>query len=243
MNRLIFVFILYFGAISAVADLHAVTLPFADNFDDGSATDGSPGNWIQGGDPSATQSVINDSLVIASAGFNSPARLEGTLPPDLSILTQVRFLDSNAGSDAAALEARNGGEGFLIALLSVEGGLTIGSVIPQVGFSVLASGSAPVDPVANETLLQFDAFGPDLALTAWEVGDPKPSPQVTVTSDALLGTNGTIGAGIFVPGGQPATVAFRFVEAVPEPSMAILAVSGVIASCSWRARRVHQEIL
>ena len=208
----------------------ALELPFIDNFEDGSATDGTPGNWVQGG-TSGTQVVTDGSLVISADMANSPARLEGSLPAELTILSQVRFLASGNDSDMAALEARNTGSSFLFAGMQANGNLLIAERDAN-GFTVLNTGASSVDPRAMEMLVEFDLSGSNISLTAWEAGTSKPAPQVTAIT-SLPPTTGGIAAGISAPDG-PASIAFRYVEAVPEPTTAALLCLSVLGLLSRR---------
>jgi hypothetical protein len=91
---------------------------------------------------------------------------------------------------------------------------------------ILRSAVVPFNPVQQDVMLQFDAFGNKLSLWAWPVSEPMPKePQVVVFDNTFAeGPVGLISAGF--AGGPSHSTTFRFVHVakthIPEPLSSVL---------------------
>jgi hypothetical protein len=94
--------------------------------------------------------------------------------------------------------------------------------------SPVALGSAvvPFNPVQQDVMLQFDAFGNKLSLWAWPVGQPMPNePQVVAFDNTYA--EGPVGLISSSAAGLPSdSTTYRFVHVanthIPEPSTVVL---------------------
>jgi hypothetical protein len=193
---------------------------FLDDFNDRNAQDGSPVTWAPGtgtwdassGDYVATGSIPRVSLV--------PAFLLG----DTSARTQVR-VTGNIGASIALrrptpLVGYAGG-------IRPDGTLSISRVDGTAAAVILGTWVVPFNPVAQDVLIQCDAFDNKLSLWAWQVGESMPNEPQVVAFDSTYAQGY---AGLTSPGPTASTsdaTTFRFVEVadthiVPEPSTFLL---------------------
>ncbi len=204
------------SAISAQA-ASAATI-FFDNFNDRNAGDGMPVTWspdlgtwdASSGDYVATGSVPRISRV--------PTHVLG----DTSVRAQVRVVGNiNAVLGVRRLMPRVGYAGDLradgtVAIARVDGADPVN----------LRTAVLPFNPVAQDIMLQFDAFGDKLSLWAWPVGQPMPALPQLVAFDGTYaeGPAGLVSAGS--AGGPLDSTTFRFVHVanthIPEPSTCVL---------------------
>jgi len=266
MRWVVIVFVMgsFVGAQPAEA-LHVPGTPFFDDFSDLNLSDDMPVTWNPG--PNTRQFASSEGLVIVSntppggdvagsfashwGGMPTESHLAG-LPTatfdDVSIRTQVRILtgDSGAGDvGGIGVSARSivGGGLFYGAGISSDGFLSINlTTSPPIGpynIDVLASTTTTLDVFSTDIHLQFDLFGDILSLTAWADGTPQPAiPQLTVV-DTTLTESGFLGAGFTVESNLRTRGAFRFFEAVPEPSTALLLMTGLLGLAKVGRGRVR----
>src|SRR5687768_16645701 len=144
---------------------------FFDNFNDGDAQDGMPVTWVPG---SGTWDASSGDYV-ATGSLPRVSRVLEHVLGDTSARTQARVV----GNVAANLAVRRPGvnEGYA-GVIRPDGSMTIARF--GVGAPVaLGSAVVPFNPVEQDVILQFDAFGNKLSLWAWPVGQPMPTePQV-----------------------------------------------------------------
>jgi RNA polymerase sigma factor (sigma-70 family) len=208
---------------------------FFDDFEDGSATDGSPVTWRPWTEGSAANGTFDastgDFVLNPQSDVNS---LGAVLDPavnlaNFSIRTQLR----NSGIDDAATQ----GSGILIRAnfanpaytffdcgIDTDGLLYIASHGP---FMDLGNAQTDLRPLEEDVVLQVDVFGASLSLFAWRPGEPKPQqPQVRATSGSHM--SGSIGIYYNPPPGN-GTATFRYVHvadmSIPEPSGISLAAA------------------
>jgi hypothetical protein len=105
----------------------------------------------------------------------------------------------------------------------------------------LGSAVVPFNPVEQDIMLQFDAFGDKLSLWAWPVGQPMPTePQIVAFDNTYAeGPAGLISAA-FVASPTDSTT-FRFIHVanmhIPEPSTSVLMSLGGFGQFHSRRRK------
>jgi hypothetical protein len=211
---------------------NAGVLPFSDDFEDGSATDGSPGTWVPGAAPRGTRHVVNGDYVVSHTGLlSSYVEESDTLVGDISIRTQLRILETNSSAFAYVF-ARSPDAAAYFGGINSNGELAIGETTSSGGITThIRNFFTGIDPQTTDVLLQFDIIGNELSLRAWAEGSPKPvSPQL-VSHDNTL-TSGSFGVFMFTD--SQSSVAYRWFEAVPEPSSAILVLGSLFGLISLR---------
>ena len=145
---------------------------FFDDFNDGNAGDGMPVTWVPGSgtwDASSGDYVATGSLPRVS---RVPAHVLG----DTSARTQARVV----GNVAANLAVRRPGVNQRLRWCNPTGRKYDNRQSWRFRCPVaLGSAVVPFNPVQQDVMLQFDAFGDKLSLWAWPVGGPLPiEPQV-----------------------------------------------------------------
>lgn len=195
---------------------------FFDDFNDRNAADGTPVTWdaslgtwdASSGDYVATGSTPRVSRVLAHDLGNTSVRAQVRVTGNIDAALAVRRPQPNVGYAGAI---RPDGT---MAIARLDGDLPV----------FLGGATVPFNPVQQEVLLQFDAFGDKLSLWAWPVGQVMPSaPQLVAFDNTYAqGPAGLISAG-FNPSPTDSTI-FRFVQVedthitrtIPEPSTFVL---------------------
>ncbi len=244
----------------------AITLPanagkvFYDDFEDGSATDGNPVNWVPvPGWSSGTREVIDGSFVHTPRGLGGvddemDTEVAGEIYQDVSIRTRVL---AGKGNDVALFARSTFVDGSQRSEFQFIGGffssgeltLRYAGVNPDGGLfaATLQDFSTGWTPSAQDIYLQMDLIGDILSLTGWLDGAAKPSqPQLIANIGSITDGNlneverGTVGVFVVPHGGRdipaPQPVAFRYVEVVPEPSTGGLALGLILAAWAFRRR-------
>ena len=240
MKKIAFTSIVFALTAAQLSAQEAFT-PVRFEFDDASEL----AEWRLGGFPGGGREIENGSFVMTApddAGASSVFDFEHV---DLSVETQIRFLEGHPRTDWASINIRdavlnNGIEGYS-ASVSSTGELLLARLTPEVG----------VDPVHQTTASGFDALhadlkmrlvanGSSLDLFAWPATDPMPtSPQLSLEDDQYLqGSFIGLGNTSYSPIGDASPVAFRYlhISPVPEPSTWLLTCAGLI-TCVLRFRR------
>jgi hypothetical protein len=210
---------------------------FSDDFSDRNAGDGSPLTWApslgtwdaSSGDYVATGSLPRVSLV--------PAQVLG----NTSVRAQVRVAGTvNAGIAVRRSTPLVGYAGEI----QTKGTLAIARVDGTAVPVRLGTSAVPFNPVSQDVLLQFDAFGDKLSLWAWRLGEPMPiEPQLVAFDNTYAqGLPGLISASSAASASDSTT--FRFAQisdthipAVPEPSTFMLASLAGCGLLSARPRK------
>ena len=209
---------------------------FFDDFNDRNAQDGSPVTWAPGlgtwdassGDYVATGSTPRVSLV--------PGHVLG----DTSARAQVRVTGTIGASIAlrrtAPLVGYAGG-------IRADGTLEIARKDGPDAPVILGTSLVPFNPVAQDVLIQFDAFGNKLSVWAWPVGQSMPNdPQLVAFDNTYAQGHAGLISAAFVAGASDSST-FRFVEVadthiVPEPSTFVLtSLAGCGLLCARRRNR------
>jgi hypothetical protein len=212
-------------------------MPFLDDFEDLSATDGSPATWVQGGTNGVSQVIAGDYVL--SGVQTSFFPVDVGVFRDGSVRAQLRFLQSNS-STAAYVFARSPTAAGYLGAIRQDGALVIVEAFDSLPIEVLGETvGTSLNPMARDVVLQLDTAGNRISLTAWHDGDAMPSqPQVVVFDDSL--TFGDVGVGISpdprVGPGAHSQVAFRYFEAIPEPSTVALGSLGFVALAAFGVR-------
>ena len=192
---------------------------FFDNFNDRNAGDGMPVTWspdlgtwdASSGDYVATGSLPRVSRVLAHVLGDTSARTQARVVGNVAVNLAVRRLGVSHG---------------YAGVIRPDGSMTIAKFgdFPPVA---LGSAVVPFNPVQQDVMLQFDAFGDKLSLWAWPVGQPMPNkPQIVAFDNTYAeGPAGLISAA-FASSPSDSTT-FRFVHVadthiVPEPSTFVL---------------------
>ena len=208
---------------------------FFEDFNDGNAQDGMPVTWAPG--PGTWDASSGDYIATGSSPRVSlvPAHVLG----DTSARTQVRV----TGTIGAALAVRrptplNGYAGEIRANGTMAIARLDGAPLPV----LLGSAVVPFNPVQQDVMLQFDAFGDKLSLWAWPVGESMPvEPQVVAFDNTYPeGPAGLISAAFAAAPTDSTT--FRFVHVadthIPEPSTFVLmSLGGLVLLYSRRRKR------
>jgi RNA polymerase sigma factor (sigma-70 family) len=236
------------GIVGLVSRARASTILF-DDFNDGSATDGSPWAWR----PQAESGRANGTFDASTGDFVLTPQLgdhgiAAVVEPsvnlaDFSIRTQL----SNSGADDPETE----GTGFVVRgnfanLSGYDCGIDTGGqlyILSHGPFQELAFAQTDLRPLEEDVVLQADFLGNSIKLFAWRPGEPMPSqPQVQTTSN--LHTSGSIGI-YYNPPPANGSATFRYVHiattSIPEPSSIALGSLGALAlgGLAFRIRQLR----
>jgi RNA polymerase sigma factor (sigma-70 family) len=241
------------GVVPGLIGTASAATVFFDDFEDGSATDGSPVTWR----PYAEYLNLGNSTFSASTGdyvltpHSGADVVAAVLDPGVNLANvSIRTQLKTTGIDDATVE----GTGLLIRTdialpnptgfdcgIESDGKLYIAT--KQAGFTELASAQSGLSPLTGDVVLQVDVIGNSLRLFAWRPGEPKPQqPQVEAISDYR--ESGSIGIYYNPPAGK-GTATFRYIHVadmpIPEPSSLSLGSLGAaaLASLAFRLRLVR----
>lgn len=248
---------LAFGTVGGVAEVFSSAAMgntiFYDDFNDGSATDGSPRTWtpVIGYHNGTFDASSGDYLIVPATAED--VLITGILDEvlsDTSIRAQVRTSGAN---DDIALIAR----GRLVGGTLYQGGINAAGKIfigfnkpipppfpPEGTYVELAAQLTDLRPTTEDVLLQFDVFGNHLSLYAWRPGELRPvQPQLEVIDSQF--SEGLVGMiyDVLPDPGPRGSVTFRFYQVadasipVPEPSSSALAASLAVGLAGWRRSR------
>jgi hypothetical protein len=140
-------------------------LPFIDNFEDGSATDGSPGTWLPGGSAEAVREVVGGDYILSHTALAS-SFVEGSTTGDVSIRTQLRILETDSFVFAAVF-ARSPSFASYFGGIRETGEIAIGESFAGGGITTRERVFTELNPFTTDVLLQFDVIGDQISLTAW----------------------------------------------------------------------------
>lgn len=218
---------------------------FCDDFEDGSAADGSPVTWVRGGNIKGGNSavVVDGSYRMTTLSSNSSVVEEITSWTDVSIQTQVhadevigrynvglggRVTDIDSDGTLDSYLAGINQDGLVFAMIGVDGAANV----------VVDRFETSLDPTAHDVIMRLEIQGTEIGFSAWEEGGVAPeSPMVSFTDDTH--SHGTIG--LFIGSSNRATFSFRYVDAVPEPSSMTLFVLGLSYIGFLRRFRIGQH--
>ncbi len=207
---------------------------FFDDFEDGDETDGVPATWLRGDNTNGASGVVAGDYILTGTDVSSYVE-ESTAFDDGYVRVQLRFLQS-INSTFAYIGARSPIGAAYVGGIQQDGALAIIEANEGTPIQIHASINTSLSPSTRDVLLQFDTVGTRISLTAWHLGDPKPAqPQLVVFDDTT--TSGEVGVGLG-NGGGASQVAFRHVEAVPEPPAMALGSLGALALVGF-ALRAH----
>jgi hypothetical protein len=223
---------------------------FYDDFEDGSATDGSPETWVTIANwPNTTFNVLGGNLTVGVSVPNPdrngvvgvPAKTLG----NTSIRAQVRFEGESNPDEGSGVFVR----GDLVSYqahsfeIASDGGLwfgTTGSPLQRID-SILR-------PRQEDVILQLDAIGDAINAWAWRAGDPMPATPAfsRITSQLPSGIAGVYkSASLSSQGTSTGTAIFRYVHvsntSIPEPSSFFITAFALVALCVARRERRKQK--
>ena len=231
--------------IGLTSSVRAADIPLYEDFNDRSATDGSPAAWrpfAEVGSADGTFDASSGDFVLTPAsGANTlTALLDPPVDlPNLSIRTQFRnsgILEQSVHGtgvlvrgDAATFSALDCG-------IDNSGELYINYQGP---YTQLGGALTDLRPLEEDVVLQVDVFGTLVSVFAWRPGEPKPDqPQLQAFSDHRA--SGSIGIYYNPPDIANGTATFRYVqvarEPIPEPPTAALGSLGFIALAGFLFR-------
>ncbi len=216
-------------------------LPFLDEFDDDvTATGRQPVQWFTSS-INGTLASDGDNLILENTGGDIGAwvfEVSNSNPDrvfeygDVSVRSQLRMLEPGNGTSFASLmvkAATSTAGGIYWGGIQRNGQLSIGLTTNN-GSNIITRDSlnTSLDPIARDVVLQLDAIGDTITLSGFEVGDSTPAGTISFADTNY--TAGTIG--MFINGSSGATrrVAFRYFEAVPEPTSGLLLLVGSLAA-------------
>jgi hypothetical protein len=249
-NRLVGVLVslLLFGSSAAQAQF------FYDDFEDGSATDGSPVTWV----PEVPPWPVGEQRVEAGSLILTPARdefpnsgfyetdweVEGDRPADLVLRAQVRALGSTEvafhsiyARDTTSVDVR---QGVYTSALVTTGGYLALIVGENLNNTFLSEGTFPdLTTRTHDVNLELRLLGQDLEVFAWRVGDPRPTtPRLSALSPLENVTMGRVGLAFAHEDDVPTiSGAFRFFEVAPIPEPNTLTTATLCLACLGILRR------
>lgn len=227
---------LLFGATMVTQYSSAETI-FFDDFNDGDAEDGSPVAWTpysgtwdsSSGDYVATGPIPRVALAADHDLHGTSTRAQVAVDGNIGASLAVRRPSALSGYAGQILPEGSGG---LVAIVRVDG-----APIP----TILGTAAVPFNPMDNDVMIQLDAFGDELSLWAWPVGESMPGePALQVVDDTYA--NGAVGLIAARAGGDPnASATFRFIRVadahIPEPSTVLQALIGAFGLIALSMRR------
>jgi hypothetical protein len=214
---------------------------FFDDFENGSATDGSPVQWeAVGGYPNTIFSVLQGDLRVGVSQANNSGVV--TVPTvflgDTSIRAQVRL--EGQSNEGVAIFVRGAGSKAHTFQVAADSGLYFG-----ITGSPFQRVESDLRPTQEDVILQLDAIGNSITAWAWRPGEPKPTaPAFSVITNQLpSGFAGVFYAPADLPLPTAGTAIYRYVHVanmpIPEPSGAPLTAAGggVLAAALLFGRR------
>ena len=196
---------------------HATTIWF-DDFSDGNAEDGNPETWVPNpapalaGDYNATSGdyIFTPPNGIPDTGEEAmAASIESETFEGVSVRTRTRtVLTGNVGISGRLQFATVSG---YIGVIDAGGTLFLDRIVGGVVDPEFELQQGTELSASEDVVIQLDAFGSTISLSAWRPGDPQPEvPQLSGTDSAF--TSGTAGL-VFVEDEDFASGEFRWATA------------------------------
>jgi hypothetical protein len=200
----------------------AATL-FIDDFEDGSATDGSPVTWSPHPNPSFRgQHQVENGQYVITRGENSQAgvaTVDGFLASDVSIRALVRKTGTRGELGLLARGSVLGSETAYQGGIHTDGRVYLGWNDPA--FHYLGEVATDLRVLGEDVFLQLDAFGNTLSFYAWRATEIKPEvPRLTAVDSRY--TTGLVGL-LHFPQSQGDSSRIQFVQVADAPIPASLA--------------------
>jgi hypothetical protein len=245
------------GVLPGVIGTASAATVFFDDFEDGSATDGSPVAWqaATGRFPATSFSVLQGDLHLTVSQSNTIGTMFVPLPQalaDASIQAVVRL--EGGGNDLAGVFARADDSGVSHTLeIEADGDVFLGIAVAGAGMGTFTQVATNLRPTQEDVILRLDAIGNTMRAWAWRAGEAMPQePLLTATDTANQVPTGLPGIfyGTSIPP-QPTlgTAVFRSVLVadmpIPEPSSLALGSLGAVAlaSLAFRLRPMRSGFL
>jgi RNA polymerase sigma factor (sigma-70 family) len=229
------------GIVPGLMGTASAATVFFDDFEDGSATDGSPVAWqaATGRYPATTFSVLQGDLHLTVSQSNTSGSMFVPLPQalaDASIQAVVRL--EGGGNDYAGVFARADNNGVSHTLeIEADGDVFLGIAVSGVGMGTFTQVATDLRPTQEDVILRLDAIGNTMRAWVWRAGEAMPQePLLTATDTANQVPTGV--PGVFYGASIPpeptlGTAIFRSVLVadmpIPEPSSLALGSLGAVA--------------
>ncbi len=233
--------LLFFWLTSAHLAAQEIFTPIRFDFDDPNELL----DWQLGGFAGGDRDIKDSSFVMSAAPGSGASSIFDFHHSDLSLETQVRFLEEHPRVDWASvsmrdLEIGNGVDGYFGAVSST-GDLLLARLVPRVGVDSRVQATATgFDALDQDLKLRLVADGSSIDLFAWPATQPMPpEPQLSIEDDRYAeGSFVALGNTSFAPVGDASPVAFRYLHIfpVPEPATGALTCIAILVS-ALRLRR------
>ena len=238
-RHLLFRSVLFSGAVLLMASVTAndsrADWPapyFFDDFEDGSATDGNPVNWIPEAPPydGGTRAVIEGDFVVTpgdtavttgmGTSYESDSVASGVMPTDASFRMLVRDLAPGSYWFGVFTRYRiEDGTPMGIAAGVGSAGRIFHGWYEGLEYLSIPYWDTGIDVTTTDVQFQFDVFGSQVSLTVWPDGEEKPSaPQLRSRLPNSYLEPGTVGLwyGSF-EGPDPVTASIEYYAVLPTP--------------------------
>ena len=218
-KRLMRVFYVVHLFLASIAWGQENTILF-DDFEDGSAEDGTPALWREGALTNGKAFVDGGDFILEPTVGNGLSWMVEIPHGNVSIRTQARLLENRSPTDSLGLWGRGDEDGVIDSYWAVIN--TNGQLYAGVGDgpgSTRSIVNTSLDPVASDVFLQLDLIDDQISFTAWSEDFPKPiEPQVSFSDvrnqeGALLGV---VFANLPSPGGIHSPAVFRHFEVLSD---------------------------
>ncbi len=202
-----------------------------DNFNDGSATDGSPVSWVDSPAFGSAFEVVDGDLVVsmapgASVPISSP-RVGNYFADGASVRARMVAVNGPGRYTVAFADAETGIKGYVASFSTCQGGrveLFRGDVIGQIVY--LGGGSVlwPYSPVDGDFYVQLDVFEGVVSARVWRPGEAFPeaaisAPDMTYPDGVMSIAIQDFGSGASCGGigGTDTSAVVRFAQAASNP--------------------------
>jgi hypothetical protein len=218
---------------ASVSDACRADTIFLDDFEDGSATDGTPVNWTPRVYTNGSYDVVGGDFVLTPNTATDPlvAIVSDVSAADVSIRAQIRVAGT---SDGVGLFARfQEGSHTYQGGIDTAGDVYIGWNGSDTRYHNLADVVTSLRPNQEDVTLQFDVFGDVLRMYAWRSNEARPLLPTVQTTDNQFSAPGNVG--ILNDPSSVGSATFRYVHVadaplpVPEPSGLLAFVGGTLA--------------
>jgi RNA polymerase sigma factor (sigma-70 family) len=226
-----------------ISRVHAAQV-YLDDFEDGSATDGSPVTWATHPNfPFTTLNVFGGNLRVGNSVLGNNygvVSVPAFTLSDTSIRAQVRIESQYDEAAAVFVRGNLNNLNAIAHTLEVEADGTLWFGI--VGSFQLQSIESDLRPTQEDVILQLDAIGDTITGWAWRAGQPKPATPAfsRVNNQLSSGLTGVYYAPALTPRNPLGTAIFRYVQvattSIPEPTSVALGSFGFFALAGFAIR-------
>ena len=194
-------FLSLFMLLNVVSITNAQLFPFFDEFEgDVLQPDREPSAWTEGPNgttvsPFGVTSENSDLIIQNHGGYlgafvydTSVTNPDGIMVEDVSLRTQLRFLQSGIGTSFAAIAARGNTGEIYWGGPELGGNFLVGTADNVRGVVTLASIPFPdgLDVTEEDVILQLDVFGDQIDFSAYQLGNEMPIATFSSPSRSAL---------------------------------------------------------